>query len=535
MSIRRPIAVLSLGILTLAGCGGGGGGGAGGGAGGGGGSGSLADTRIFVIAGLANAQNVYVANLDGDATRLNSVPLSDVPLPYEAAEVFSADGAWIAWTGNEAAPDRMDAFAVRLSDGVRTNLTTSLDGPLSVSRLRWSPVGALLKLETWDTDAAPDDLARRMAVGEPLTAELRTLVYWGGTATSYSFAWQPGALGSAIERSYFTQSQTYFDAEAINAFGNSVGSFAPPLPAVLEFNDFFPYSAAGGWSPGGHLYGVRGSDAGQERLYTGVPGLVVAPIVTLPVGREFRGAVWAPDGHRIAYVSDELTLGVFESFVVPALGGPSVRVGTGGVNAPVALAVWSPDGAYVHSYRNSDASGISLRSTHVASGTVAVLCPLVSGRRLRLESLLIGELYDPVNGRFALVDESSIGDDPAVYLIDADGSNVAPIDTSAFLTLDDITTRWAPDGEHVLVTFVLDPLGEDVENRIYAKDGTLVGPVWSGPGEFDWSGDGRTFGFIEEDPAIGIETVVLGRPGDPTLGPTIDLPGETTIERVILR
>ena len=186
-----------------------------------------------------------------------------------------------------------------------------------------------------------------------------------------------------------------------------------------------------------------------------------------PAGYESEDAepTWSPDGTQIAFASTRPYNGSWRIWVMNADGSGLGQV-TGGFGSSPA---WSPDGtrlAYVD-----------------AGGGISVV--RVEGGNAQRITQPHGDTTDerpawsPDGTRIAFARRQTSGDDPQLYLVDANGSNVRQLTTTEGASR---FPSWSPDGEWIVFTHlarlsVIRPDGTDMHPLLEPWGNDLT-PAW---------------------------------------------------------
>ena len=227
--------------------------------------------------------------------------------------------------------------------------------------------------------------------------------------------------------------------------------------------------SAGTDSTGGRIAFTSNREGNHEIYVMNADGSDVTRLTDTPANEGFP--TWSPDGQRIAFQSRR---GIY---VMDADGSNVTHLTTAG-----GTPAWSPDGRRIAFQRdneihvmNADGTGVTNLGTNVGTASPPAWSP--DGRRIAFESHR--------NGTWG------------IYVIDADGSNVAHLAASG----GDGTPAWSPDGRRIAFTSQRDGVGE-----IYVMnaDGSNAMRLTNFQGfvnfsytnnESTWSPDGRRIAF----------------------------------------
>lgn len=213
---------------------------------------------------------------------------------------------------------------------------------------------------------------------------------------------------------------------------------------------------------------------------------------------------WAPDGGRLAFVSDRA--GQKAIYIMRDDGSDVRRVSTETLDADGP--VWLPDGehiAYVVTKQNRD---LEIHVMDLASGEVTVL---VGGW---------SPSWSPDGSRVAL----TVGQIPQIEIVDHDGENARPLFQNN--TYIDMAPLWSPDGTQILFTGVMmgrenlpmDRQNPQMNREVFLTDvaGGERLRLTDQPGTDlanDWSPDGREIVLLSDrdgNPELYILTIADG-------------------------
>src|SRR5204862_185980 len=115
-----------------------------------------------------------------------------------------------------------------------------------------------------------------------------------------------------------------------------------------------------------------------------------------------HGAVWSPDGKRLAFLSDAAKDKQFQIYVAPASGGPPRRVT--GVAGQVGHPKWSPDGRSIAFLFIEGSAGGDIYAVSLSGGEPKNLTPGMKASATALHWRPSGEILftEHVDGNFGL-------------------------------------------------------------------------------------------------------------------------------------
>ena len=301
-----------------------------------------------------------------------------------------------------------------------------------------------------------------------------------------------GSLGGTTSTTAVRGVATFTDLRVAQAgTGYALTASANGLPAATSavFEVVTPGSAAIAFG-NGDIYVMNADGSAQVNL-TNSPA-------------NDRGAVWSPDGTKIAFTTDRD--GNVEIYIMNA-DGSSPRNVSMSPAADVSPA-WSPDGAKIAFVSNRD-------------GNDEIYAVGVDGTGLvNLTKNPAADEYPAWSQKDAIAFVTDRDGNREVYVMGADGSH--PVDVSNDPAIDSLP-HWSPDGARI--AFVSNR-GVPWSNGIYIvnADGSGLVGVTDGTNTYTgavWSPDGTRMVFDRSDEGIWVSSAdgsaarqLLGRPAD---------------------
>ncbi|MGF1466227.1 MAG: hypothetical protein ACFCGT_08845 [Sandaracinaceae bacterium] len=374
---------------------------------------------------------LYRVDLDGEnLARLNAplVPNADV-----GAYAISPDKCFVAYVA--ATADSVGSLFVAHSDGA------------SVTRV--SPVGTRVLSFTWAPDSHrlaflmdgdPDwALASVEPDGDGLTPVNGPLVPGGVIRT---FAWSPDSRSIA----YIAQQNILGVEELFVSRGDGEGNrrLNPPLPPEGDVVSFL-------WSPTSRRIAYR-ADQARDGLFelwgvdrdgsdgTRLSGDLPASGATVGFVQQFS---WSVSGDRIAYLADQVELGVLDVYTTRADGTDNTRVAASvpGISF-IRFFRWLPDGDTLAYLR----SGLTTGTVVLTGPEGQATRPLVEDESLRFTFSTL--LQPSPDGQWLLLYERGIrGRTVRLRLFDLEGGPETLIAEEPSFGVQ--FPRWSSDGAYV--------------------------------------------------------------------------------------
>ena len=197
---------------------------------------------------------------------------------------------------------------------------------------------------------------------------------------------------------------------------------------------------------------------------------------------------WSPDGSRIAFASTRPYNGAWHIWVMDADGSGLTQV-TGAFSTSPA---WSPDGTHI-AYVDAG-GGISV--VHVEGGNAQRLT------QPHADTTDERPAWSPDGTKLAFARRQTFGNDPQLYVVDADGSNERQLTTTEGASR---FPSWSPDGLEIVFTHM---------NRlsVIREDGSGMRPLLEEPWGDDLTPDWGTSTLVPDPQPQGAPTIQILSP-----------------------
>jgi Tol biopolymer transport system component len=330
------------------------------------------------------------------------------------------------------AVDNSEIWTMAADGSGQTRLLAALGDGVDYSLPAWSPDGTRIAYTTWtNNDGAPQNLRN-----SDQTAAIWTMAADGSDRRLLVDDCPSAPCGSAVAHVWIPawspdgQWLAYSSTQLFNR-----GSIAPPPQPTPEPapDQAGPPSAARGSS----IWVIRVDGTGAQRL--------------TPEGVDATGAVWSPDGLRLAYIAGVpggesdihvANINVGMPGAVPAGGPPAIIGGTAVAGDPANDwgPAWAPDGQ-------------SLAFTSDRSGSYEVWTVEVAGSEPNLTQLTDDgaddwvPVYSPDGMRIAFVSDRT--GEPEIWSMATDGSDLRNLTNHPQHFDGTWSVSWSPDGSRL--------------------------------------------------------------------------------------
>ena len=304
-----------------------------------------------------------VPSTGGAAVQLNPALVAGGDVSTAGLQ-FSPDGSRVLYHADQDADSVFEIYSVPSTGGVAVKLNAVLvaGGDVSTGSLRFSPdSSSVLYRADQDTDAVneiytvPSTGGASVKVNAPLVASADVgvgLYSPDGSRVLYSTDLLDFLVADGFVTEIYSVPSAGGAAVKLNGTlvtGGDVTSqqFSPDSSRVV-------YRADQDTDDVAELYSVASDGGTPVKLNGTLPSTFGVNPFNIPAG-----VVFNPDGSRVVYQADQDTLGVFEIYVVPAMGGTPLKVNGplvagGNVNSafspsfsPLTGVQFSPDGGRV--------------------------------------------------------------------------------------------------------------------------------------------------------------------------------------------
>ncbi|MGE3762942.1 MAG: TolB family protein [Kofleriaceae bacterium] len=243
-----------------------------------------------------------------------------------------------------------------------------------------------------------------------------------------------------------------------------------------------------------------GDDVGLELFVVDDAGSHLVKLSgTLPSGARVYGFDWSPDRRWIAFVVDHAN-GLYELYVVPSRGGSPVRIAGEGFHAEFA---WAPDGSRIAFLSDQEVNGVRELYTVLpdGGGTVRISGPLLLGDNVGTFA------WSPDSSRIAY---QASGTFASTLATDAPvGGDRAAIHGALFPARVLVSWAWAPDGSRIAYIADRDTEGvRELYTSLPGGSGTVKvsGALATGGdvGEFKWAPDSTRLAYTADQDTDGV-------------------------------
>jgi len=467
---------------------------------------------------LSCPTSIYVMGSDG--SNLHQLTSAD---RHDSQPVWSPDGSRIAFTGAGGPAYSRSAVFVVNADGSDVRQVSSASGGSDFSP-SWSPNGtqlafASIRYEDWSISVVGADGSEE----HQLVGHQGTYVEdpaWSPDGTAIAFVGDPGLAGAqGIDPALLAVPSVGGKVRLIaQAPSYGVADIAwQPLPAGSSATaapapqSLVAFSAQLHGSTTGLAIAVMRADGTGFRRLTGLPAdLEADPQIARYSYASDGSPSFSPDGRTIAFVR-AYAEGI-DSICMIDIDGSNFRVVIRDAHA--GEIAWSPDGRTIAFYSeqdggihlvdvdgtnervlwqrtsgpNQDSPSWSPDSSRIyyASGDVWVANADGSGSRVLadLPRYVSWVALSPDGSSIAFSEQEAGGTSSAIWIMDADGSNVRRVTDAASGNWYSMT--WSPDGSRLLIV-------DDQGGAVFIDpDGTSIGRLtppdgWSIAGAIAWS------------------------------------------------
>jgi len=347
---------------------------------------------------------------------------------------------------------------------------TKLDHPLGgkrIVRYRATPDGERIVYGQWSSGLGL--FVTPIEGGAPIRLDVPDL---GSPAYRRISISPDGSLAASV---MFTLSDEEGDFNPISLFTTPLtGGPATILHELQEFGELHDLDPDE-WSPSNLAFTPDGRRV-VYRLTTLLYSAAVNGAPPVELAGYASGFVVTPDSSKVVYVGPrdgESGSGQSELYVVPAHGGPSLRVSHPEASGSVGRWALTSDGARVV-FEQKTASGRALFSSSVQEGAPTRLSPRDATSPISLWALT------PDGARVFFVQD--VGAGPALFLVSVQGGDPAQLDDHGASGI-----VFSPNGEHLVYSTVRDGLpvlvGATVEGRhVTQLCESCAGPRWTHDG-----------------------------------------------------
>ncbi len=231
------------------------------------------------------------------------------------------------------------------------------------------------------------------------------------------------------------------------------------------------------WAPDGSRIAFVSDRAGNNDIYVvGVDGSGLRNLTSTPENELYPA--WSPDGTRIAFVSEG------DLYVMNADGSNPAKLTATNLSRPP---TWSPDGTTLLYECDRDLCAFCLDTNTETNLT-------------ETSTIDTWPIWAPDGSRIAFV--SGRDRNWEIYVMEADGSNVRRLTDNPY---DDLWPAWSPDGEHIAFA------SRRTVNGALSWDIYLVAPDGTGLHRLDtggqarkpaWSRDAETVAFYSDEGGV---------------------------------
>jgi Tol biopolymer transport system component len=390
--------------------------------------------------------DLHVAAASGGAAiKVSELPLENLREVLQFA--WSPDGSRLAYTANQEAVNRIDLYVVAATGGATTKLSVLPTAGQKVGVFAWSPDGSRLAYVADQTT--------------PGTAELYVVAATGGAATKLSalpgndrdvvdLAWSPD--GSRLAYRANQDAINLTDLYVVAAPGGAVTKVSA-LVASTNSKSVVGFA----WSPDGSRLAYFGDQVTvnvRELYVVAATGGTATKVSTFPENnRNVRAFAWSPDGSRLAYIADQTTPGAGDLYVVAATGGAATKLSVlQDDSRDVVRFAWSPDGsrlAYGADQDKPDAIELYVAPA-TGGGATKVSGPLaaVAGTGIT-NPIAFAFAWSPDGSRLAYINDQDTDERVELYVVAARGGGLIkvsalplPVDASR----DVLSLAWSLPG-----------------------------------------------------------------------------------------